>query len=88
MTGSDYDRSRVTSTDWKSYQILGFPEVPEIHTELINRPEATPWGAGEMSATVVPAAISNSVYDAVSVRLRSVPLLPQKVLEQMRLQRA
>lgn len=82
-----FDRSRVTSTDWNSYPILGFPDVPEIHTELINRPESTPWGAGEMSATVVPAAVSNAVYDAIGVRMRCVPFTPAKVLEQMRLQR-
>jgi CO/xanthine dehydrogenase Mo-binding subunit len=29
---------------------------------------------------VVPAAISNAVFDAISVRLRSVPFVPQKVL--------
>ncbi len=82
-----FDRSRVTSTDWSSYPILRFPDAPEIHVELINRPEETPWGAGEMSATVTPAAISNAVYDAIGVRLRSVPFTPGKVLEQMRLQR-
>jgi CO/xanthine dehydrogenase Mo-binding subunit len=36
----------------------------------------------------VPAAISRAVCDAIGVRLRSVPFVPQKVLEQMRLQRA
>lgn len=83
-----FNRSRVTSVDWESYPILRFPDAPEIHVELINRPEETPWGAGEMSATVTPAAISNAVYDAIGVRLRSVPFTPGKVLEQMHLQRA
>jgi CO/xanthine dehydrogenase Mo-binding subunit len=75
-----FDRSRVTSVDWNSYPILRFPDVPQVHVELINRPDQTPWGAGEMSATVVPAAISNAVYDAVGVRLRSVPFTRDKVL--------
>ncbi|MGE5524083.1 MAG: molybdopterin cofactor-binding domain-containing protein [Rhodospirillaceae bacterium] len=75
-----FDRSRVTSVDWNSYPILRFPDVPDIHVELINRPDQTPWGAGEMSATVVPAAISNAVYDAVGIRLRSVPFTKEKVL--------
>lgn len=79
-----FDRSRVTSVDWNSYPILRFPDVPNIHVELINRPEETPWGAGEMSATVVPAAISNAVYDAIGVRMRSVPFVPQKVLAALR----
>jgi CO/xanthine dehydrogenase Mo-binding subunit len=75
-----FDRSRVTSVDWASYPILTFPEIPDVDIELIDRPEQKPWGVGESAAAVVPAAISNAVFDAVGVRLRSVPFLPQKVL--------
>ena len=75
-----FDRKRVTSVDWNSYPILRFPDVPNIRVSLIDRPEKAVWGAGEMAPTVVPAAISNAVFDAVGVRLRSVPFLPEKVL--------
>jgi nicotinate dehydrogenase subunit B len=74
-----FDRSAVTSLDWASYPILTFPEIPEIVYDLINRPEEPPWGAGEPSAAVVPCAISNAVFDAAGVRLRSVPFTPEKV---------
>ncbi len=75
-----YDRSAVTSLDWASYPILRFPQVPELIYDLIDRPNERPWGAGEPSAAVVPAAISNAVFDAIGVRLRSVPFTPDKVL--------
>jgi CO/xanthine dehydrogenase Mo-binding subunit len=74
-----YDRSMVTSLDWASYPILTFPEVPEIVIELIDRPTEKPWGAGEPTAAVIPAAISNAVFDATGVRLRSVPFKRDKV---------
>jgi CO/xanthine dehydrogenase Mo-binding subunit len=74
-----WDRSRVTSVDWASYPILRFPDVPEVVMELINRPGEPPWGVGEPAAAVVPSAISNAVFDAVGVRLRSVPFTPVKV---------
>nr|WP_315262738.1 molybdopterin cofactor-binding domain-containing protein [uncultured Limnohabitans sp.] len=74
-----FDQTHVTSTDWASYPILRFPEVPRIHVSLINRPDMPLWGAGEMAPTVVPSAISNAVFDATGVRLRSVPFLPAKV---------
>jgi len=32
---------------------------------------------------VVPAAISNAVFDAIGVRLRWVPFVPEKVLAEM-----
>jgi hypothetical protein len=37
------------------------------------------WGAGEPSAAIVPAAISNAIFDAAGVRMRSVPFTPAKV---------
>jgi len=74
-----YDRSMVTSLDWASYPILRFPQVPELVYELIDRPNEKPWGAGEPSAAVVPSAISNAVFDATGVRLRSIPFTPEKV---------
>jgi nicotinate dehydrogenase subunit B len=74
-----FDRSMVTSLDWASYPILKFPQIPEVVIELIDRPSEKPWGAGEPSAAVVPAAISNAVFDATGVRLRSIPYTPAKV---------
>jgi nicotinate dehydrogenase subunit B len=74
-----FDRSMVTSLDWASYPIITFPDVPEVVIELINQPNAPPWGAGEPSAAVVPSAISNAVFDATGVRLRSIPFTPDKV---------
>jgi len=74
-----WNRSAVTSLDWQSYPILRFPEVPEIVIDLIDRPKERPWGAGEPTAAVVPSAIANAVFDAVGVRLRSVPFTPERV---------
>jgi nicotinate dehydrogenase subunit B len=74
-----FDRKMVTSLDWASYPILTFPDVPEVVIELIDRPEMPPWGSGEPSAAVVPAAIANAVFDATGKRLRSVPFTADKV---------
>ena len=74
-----FTRARVTSLDWGSYRIIGFPEVPDVVIDLIDRPHETPWGSGEPSASVVPAAISNAIFAATGARLRSVPFTPDKV---------
>ena len=75
-----FNRSTVTSIDWKTYPILTFPDVPEVVMDLIDRPNERPWGAGEPTASVVPSAISNALFDALGIRLRSVPFTPDKVL--------
>lgn len=79
-----FNRSTVTSRDWAGYPILRFPAIPDVVIDLIDRPAETPWGAGEPTAAVVPSAISNAVFDAIGVRLRSVPFTPDKVLAALR----
>ncbi len=74
-----FDRSRVTSVDWATYPILTFPDAPEILIDIVNRPTEPPLGAGEASATPVPAALANAVFDAVGVRLTTVPFTRQRV---------
>jgi CO/xanthine dehydrogenase Mo-binding subunit len=78
-----FDRSAVTSLHWATYPILTFPEVPDVIIELTDRPNEKPWGVGEPAATIVPSAISNAVFDAIGVRLRSVPFTPAKVLAEI-----
>ena len=78
-----FDRSAVTSLHWGTYPILTFPEIPDVVVELIDRPTVTPSGAGEPAAGVVPSAISNAVFDALGVRLRSVPFTPARVMAAM-----
>jgi nicotinate dehydrogenase subunit B len=75
-----FSRTEVTSLNWGSYPILTFPDVPEVAIELIDRPTEVPWGAGEPTTSVVPAAIANAVFDATGARLRSVPFRPDTVL--------
>jgi CO/xanthine dehydrogenase Mo-binding subunit len=79
-----FNRSMVTSLDWESYPIMTFPQAPDVVIELIDRPNERPWGAGEPAAAVIPSAISNAVFDAVGVRLRSVPFTPEKVKAALR----
>ncbi|WP_099826911.1 xanthine dehydrogenase family protein molybdopterin-binding subunit [Oceaniglobus indicus] len=79
MEDLTFDRKMVTSLDWASYPIMRFKDVPEVHVDLIDRQNDVPWGVGEPAAVVVSAAISNAVFDAAGIRLRSVPFKPAKV---------
>ncbi|HJU24132.1 MAG TPA: hypothetical protein VJ891_16630 [Casimicrobiaceae bacterium] len=74
-----WDRSRVTSVDWKSYPILTFPDVPKIEIMLIDRPDKPAWGVGEPSCAPVPAALANAMFDATGVRVRTAPFRPERV---------
>ena len=76
-----FDRSRVTSLDWASYPIITFNEIPdEIDIVLIDRPDAPPTRVGEPASESAWPGVANAVYDAIGVRLRQLPLTPQRVL--------
>ena len=46
---------------------------------MINRPDENATGAGELSITLVPAAIANAIFDATGARIREVPFTPERV---------
>ncbi len=75
----EWDRTKVTSVDWATYPILRFPDAPRVEVDMINVPGEVSWGAGEPTATAIPAAIGNAIYDATGARLRSIPFTPEKV---------
>ena len=75
-----FDQNRVTSVDWVSYPILELADAPEaIDIVLIDRPTMAPQGAGEPSTRTVPAAIANAIFDATGVRMRRVPITPERM---------
>ncbi len=74
-----YHADGILSVDWDTYPILTFSEAPRVETLILNRPGAPFLGSGEASLGPTPAAIANAVFDAVGVRLRQIPFLPERV---------
>ena len=68
-----FDTMRVTSSDWASYPILRFTDLPKIEIELMDRAHDRPFGAGEAASAPVGAAVGNAIFDATGVRLREAP---------------
>ncbi|MBI4608238.1 MAG: xanthine dehydrogenase family protein molybdopterin-binding subunit [Candidatus Rokubacteria bacterium] len=78
MTNGAFDQS-----NFHDYQILRINEIPEVEVHVVESTEP-PTGIGEPGVTVVAPALSNAVYDATRARVRSVPFLPERVLEALR----
>jgi nicotinate dehydrogenase subunit B len=74
-----FDHARVTSTDWETYPILNFKDVPRLDIALIDRPHERPLGAGEAATAAVGAALGNAIFDATGARLRSAPFRSTRV---------
>ena len=74
-----FDGGGITSRDWDSYPILGFDNVPEFETVLVDSGREPFLGAGEATAGPTAAAIANAVHAATGLRLRRIPLTPDAV---------
>lgn len=82
----DPDTGACLTSDFLDYKIPTAVEMPRsIESIFIESNETTgPFGAKSLSemCLIVPApAIANAIYDAVGVRIRSLPITPQKILE-------
>ncbi len=77
-----FDRTRIAGT-WDDYPILRFSETPKVEVELVLRQEEPPLGAGEAAQGPTAAAIANAVFDALGVRVRDLPLTPERVAAAM-----
>ncbi|MEK7310887.1 MAG: molybdopterin cofactor-binding domain-containing protein, partial [Chloroflexota bacterium] len=76
---------RVLNPDFLDYRLFTSADMPEIETIIIETDDPQgPFGAkgvGEMGGTPTAAAIANAIYDAVGVRLTTVPMTPERVLK-------
>jgi len=75
-----FDRTRIESRSWDTYPILRFSEAPSVETIVIDRPDQPSLGVGEAVAGPTAAAIANAVFDAIGVRVRDLPMTPDRVL--------
>jgi len=77
--GIRYTKTEVTSTDWVTYPILRFKDHPSVTTAVFQRTDQVPTGAGEPLVPGTPASIANAFFDATGVRIRQVPMTPERV---------
>lgn len=73
-----------------NYKKLGVPsiaETPEYEILIVEDPEPNgPYGAkgiAEVATVPITPAILNAIYDAVGVRITSLPATPDKIMEQL-----
>ncbi len=77
-------RGHLRTNNMLNYRIPGRQDVPRLRVELVESHEPTgPYGAksvGEIGIDTPPAVIANAVFNAVGVRIRDLPITPEKVL--------
>jgi CO/xanthine dehydrogenase Mo-binding subunit len=76
--------ARPITLDLTEYAIATAPDIPEIVTMIVECPDPYgPFGAkgaGEINVILPGPAICNAIFDAVGVRITSLPATPEKIL--------
>jgi CO/xanthine dehydrogenase Mo-binding subunit len=83
---------KILNPDFRDYKIPTFKEMDfPIDLEFVETNDsAGPWGAkgvGESGLCPTAPAISNAIYNAVGIRVRDLPITPEKVLAALQEQR-
>jgi CO/xanthine dehydrogenase Mo-binding subunit len=78
-----FDRYTVTSDTWETYPILRFSEVPAVDVRLLPGNGNPALGVGETAQGPTVAAIGNALYDALGVRVRTLPFTEQNIVAAM-----
>lgn len=77
----------VVNAHFGDYKVPTALDVPSGEIEFVETPEAAGGevkGVAESTLHSPPAAIVNAIYDAVGVRVRTLPILPEDILQGMR----
>jgi xanthine dehydrogenase YagR molybdenum-binding subunit len=84
----DRNTGQMVNPNMEWYLLGGMADIPEMDVTLMNQPERGVIGIGEPPTISTAAAISNAVANAIGVRIRNLPLTPDKVLAALAQQRA
>ena len=77
--GTRFEDGNVVDRNLGTYTPLRMIDTPEMEIEFVDSSEV-PVGLGEPGTTVIAPAIANAIYNAVGVRLRSLPITPEAVV--------
>jgi xanthine dehydrogenase YagR molybdenum-binding subunit len=84
----DRNTGQMVNPNMEWYLIAGMSDIPKIEVVLMNQPERGVIGLGEPPTISTAAAIANAVANAIGVRIRSLPLTPDRILTALAEQRA
>jgi CO/xanthine dehydrogenase Mo-binding subunit len=71
-----FENGKILNGRLSQYRVPRFSDLPKLETVLLDRKDIPSVGAGECPMIGLAPAIANAIFDAVGVRLRALPLVP------------
>ena len=88
MENMAYENGKLINPDFVDYIVPSALDVPEIKPILVEPIEPNgPYGAkgiGEPALNPTMSAITNAIYDATGIRIKELPVSPEKILAELR----
>jgi xanthine dehydrogenase molybdenum-binding subunit len=82
---------KVINPDFRDYKILTASDIPNIEAIVVETDDPSgPFGAkgiGEPGLVPTAPAIANAIYDAVGVRIKDLPITPERVLAALKVKK-
>jgi CO/xanthine dehydrogenase Mo-binding subunit len=89
--GLQFDEGRPVNPNFSDYRIPSMRDMPPLEHAFADSYEPTgPFGAkglGELNMDPTAAVISNAIFDAVGVRIKTLPITPEKILKALKEQK-
>jgi xanthine dehydrogenase molybdenum-binding subunit len=86
--GLVWEEGIVLNPNFQDYRIFYINDVPPIKSVMVESIDPDgPYGAkglGEPGLVPTAAAIANAIYDAVGVRIKSLPITAEKILRALK----
>jgi len=84
----EFTAGRVKNPNFAEYKLPSALDAPEMIPLIVEEPHSQgPFGAkglGEPALAPTAAAIANAIYAATGVRIKDLPITPEKILEGLR----
>ena len=82
----DRNTGKVLTTDLHNYKMPTIADTPEIEIYIVSEGDSLlsntgVKGIGEPAIIPTAGAIANAVYNALGIRIRSLPITPDKILK-------
>jgi 4-hydroxybenzoyl-CoA reductase alpha subunit len=86
--GLRFDEGRPLNPNFSDYRIPSMRDMPPLKHAFAESYEPTgPFGAkglGELNMDPTAAVISNAIFDAVGIRIKTLPITPEKILKALK----
>ena len=86
--GLQFDEGRPVNPNFSDYRIPSMRDMPPLQHAFADSYEPTgPFGAkglGELNMDPTAAVINNAIFDAVGVRIKNLPITPEKILKALK----